>query len=147
MASTTRDSDDAITGINVTPLVDVTLVLLIVFIVTAKLITGQGIPLDLPKTATAGAIQTTLTVSVDAEGRMTANGRPIADEQALLEQAKSALREDSRLRTVVSASAATSHGNVMRVVDTLREAGAVRIAFAADKAAARSATARNRHKH
>jgi biopolymer transport protein ExbD len=133
MASTTGDSDDAITGINVTPLVDITLVLLIIFMVTAKLITGQGIPLDLPKAATAGATQTTLTISVDAAGQMTANGRPIRDEHALLERAKAALREDSRLRTVVSASAATSHGNVMRVVDTLREAGAVKIAFAANK--------------
>lgn len=137
MASTTHDSDDAITGINVTPLVDITLVLLIVFMVTAKLITGQGIPLDLPKAATAGATQTTLTVSVDAAGHMVANGRPIPDEAALLAQAKAALREDSKLRTVVSASAATSHGSVMRVVDTLREAGAVKIAFAADKAPAR----------
>jgi biopolymer transport protein ExbD len=134
MASTTRDSDDAITGINVTPLVDITLVLLIIFMVTAKLITGQGIPLDLPKAATAGATQTTLTVSVDASGRMSANGKPIPDENALLQQAKAALREDAKLRTVISASAATSHGNVMRVVDTLREAGAVKIAFAADKA-------------
>jgi biopolymer transport protein ExbD len=134
MASTTHDSDDAITGINVTPLVDITLVLLIIFMVTAKLITGQGIPLDLPKAATAGATQTTLTISVDAAGQMTANGRPVPDEHALLERAKAALREDSKLRTVVSASAATSHGNVMRVVDTLRAAGAVRIAFAADKA-------------
>jgi biopolymer transport protein ExbD len=138
MASTTHDSDEAITGINVTPLVDITLVLLIIFMVTAKLITGQGIPLDLPKAATAGATQTTLTVSVDAAGRMTANGRPVPDENALLRQAKAALREDSKLRTVVSAAAATSHGNVMRVVDTLREAGAVRIAFAADKAPARA---------
>lgn len=138
MASATHDSDDAITGINVTPLVDITLVLLIIFMVTAKLITGQGIPLDLPKAATAGATQTTLTVSVDESGRMTANGRPIPDEDALLRQAKAALREDSKLRTVVSASAATSHGNVMRVVDTLREAGAVKIAFAADKAPKRA---------
>jgi biopolymer transport protein ExbD len=59
-----QNNDEEITAINVTPLVDVTLVLLIIFMVTAKLITGQGIPLDLPKAKTAGATQTVLNVSI-----------------------------------------------------------------------------------
>ena len=133
MASAHADQDDAITGINVTPLVDITLVLLIIFMVTAKLIAGQGIPLDLPKAATAGATQTTLTVSIDAQGRVSANGKPVASDQALLDQTRRALEENRKLRTVISASAAANHGAVMRVVDTVREAGAARIAFAANK--------------
>jgi biopolymer transport protein ExbD len=131
--------DDAITGINVTPLVDVTLVLLIIFMVTAKLIAGQGIPLDLPKAATAGATQTTLTIAIDREGKVLANGQPISDDGALQARARQALKQNPELRTVVSASAAASHGNVMHVVDTVREAGIVKIAFAADKPEPRSA--------
>jgi biopolymer transport protein ExbD len=52
-----KTSDDAITGINVTPLVDVTLVLLIIFMVTAKIIVSQSIPLDLPKAAKGVELQ------------------------------------------------------------------------------------------
>lgn len=131
MASATQD-DEGINGINVTPLVDVTLVLLIIFMVTAKLIAGQAVPLDLPKAATAGATQTMLNVSVDATGKLLANGSPVSDE-TLFAQTKRALKDNPELRTVISASAAASHGTVMHVLDTLRDAGAVKIAFAADK--------------
>lgn len=135
MANTTAQDDEAITGINVTPLVDVTLVLLIIFMVTAKLITGQGIPLDLPKAATATATQTTLTIAIDRDGKVLANGRAVSDDAALANQARAALSQNRELRTVVSASAAVNHGAVMHVVDTVREAGIVKIAFAADPAA------------
>jgi len=135
MASVSKDDDEAITGINVTPLVDVTLVLLIIFMVTAKLIAGHGIPLDLPKSATAGTTQTMLTLSIDAHGQVLANGQPV-DDQALRAQARAALRQNPELRTVIAASADASHGSVMHVVDTVRDVGAVKIAFAADKAVA-----------
>ena len=133
MASQVEPTDEGINGINVTPLVDITLVLLIVFMVTAKLIAGQGIPLDLPKAATAGTTQTMLSIAVDAGGKVRANGELIAGDAALRERAKRALRENPELRTVIAASSATSHGDVMRVVDTVREAGIAKIAFAAQK--------------
>ena len=101
MANASKDDDDAITGINVTPLVDVTLVLLIIFMVTAKLIAGHGIPLDLPKAATAGATQTMLTLTVDAAGSVLANGQPV-DDQALRAQTQQALRQNPEFRTVIA---------------------------------------------
>ena len=127
-------SDDAITGINVTPLVDITLVLLIIFMVTAKLIAGQSVPLDLPKAATAGATQTVLTVEIDDRGQVSANGEPMADRLALEAKAKGALGDDPSLRALISASARSSHGTVLQVMDTLRKVGLTKIAFAADKA-------------
>ena len=137
-ASSSND-DDGINGINVTPLVDVTLVLLIIFMVTAKLIAGHGVPLDLPKAATAGTTQTMLTVSIDERGSVLANGKSV-DDRALREQTQLALRQNPQLRTVIAASAAASHGSVMHVVDTVRDAGAVKIAFAADKVATNATT-------
>jgi biopolymer transport protein ExbD len=134
MASTTANADDAITGINVTPLVDITLVLLIIFMVTAKLIAGQSVPLDLPKAASATVAQNVFTLSIDAEGKVLANGQPVADRVMLREQTRLALQADPALRTLISASARASHGSVMQVVDSVREAGATKIAFAADKA-------------
>lgn len=128
-----QSSDEEISGINVTPLVDVTLVLLIIFMVTAKLIAGQGIPLDLPKAKTAGVTQTVLNVSIDAHGSVLANGSLVADDAALRRHASAALKDNPELRTVISASTSTNHGRVMRVLDTVRDAGVTRVAFAADK--------------
>jgi biopolymer transport protein ExbD len=130
-----QNTDEEISGINVTPLVDVTLVLLIIFMVTAKLIAGQGIPLDLPKAKTAGATQTVLNVVVDAKGEVLANGEKVQGDADLKSRAGQALKANPELRTVISASAATSHGNVMHVLDTVRDAGITRVAFAADKVA------------
>jgi len=135
MASVSSNDEEGINGINVTPLVDVTLVLLIIFMVTAKLIAGRAVPLDLPKAATAGITQTMLTVSIDAQGKVHANGQPVLDDAALRAQTSQELRKNPELRTVIAASSAASHGSVMHVVDTIRDAGAVKIAFQADKPA------------
>jgi biopolymer transport protein ExbD len=135
MSAQVQHDDESITAINVTPLVDVTLVLLVVFMVTAKLIAGHGIPVDLPKAATAGVTQTVFTVSVDASGHIAANGKSVDDDAVLREQARTALMQTPELRTVISASASASHGAVMHAVDVVREAGIVKLAFAADPAA------------
>src|SRR5215213_6904868 len=118
-----QNTDEEISGINVTPLVDVTLVLLIIFMVTAKLIAGQGIPLDLPKAKTAGATQTVLNVAIDAQGAVLANGEKVTNDAELRSRAGKALKDNPELRTVISASASASHGNVMHVLDTVRDAG------------------------
>ena len=99
-----QNTDEEISGINVTPLVDVTLVLLIVFMITAKLIAGQGIPLDLPKAKTAGATQTVLSVSIDAQGGVLANGSKVSSDEELKSRASSALKANPELRTVIAAS-------------------------------------------
>jgi biopolymer transport protein ExbD len=133
MSQISSSDEDGINGINVTPLVDITLVLLIVFMVTAKLIAGQGIPLDLPKAASASATQTMFTVSIDPQGHVLANGQATGSDGELREQARRALAQNPELRTVIQASARASHGAVMHVVDEVREVGIVKIAFAADK--------------
>lgn len=132
--SIAANEDDEVVGINVTPLVDVTLVLLIIFLVTAKIVVQQGIPMDLPKAASAGATQTVFTVSVDEAGKLFANGAPVTDDE-LRSQAKRALSENAELRTVVQAAGAARHDAVLRAVDDLREVGIVKIAFAADRTA------------
>jgi biopolymer transport protein ExbD len=133
MAASSQVDDDGITGINVTPLVDITLVLLIIFMVTAKLIAGHGIPLDLPKAASAGATQTMFTVTLDDQGKLFTNGQPVENDRALRTRAAQALKQNPELRTVIQASALQSHGRVMHVVDQVREAGVTKLAFAADK--------------
>jgi biopolymer transport protein ExbD len=132
MAMSNTAQDDAIVGINVTPLVDITLVLLIIFMVTAKIIVSQAVPLDLPKAATAGDVQAVFVVDVDRDATVSADGKRIESDDALVEAARAALARTADLRTVVQASAAVSHGVVIHVLDELRKAGVQKIAFGVD---------------
>lgn len=121
-----------ITGINVTPLVDITLVLLIIFMVTAKLVVSRAMPLDLPKAASAGEVQTVYSVALRTDGGLFVNSAPIASDQALFKSAKGALAKEPELRAVVHADGKVSHERVMRALDVLRQAGLTRVAFAAE---------------
>ncbi|MCU0685647.1 MAG: biopolymer transporter ExbD [Polyangiaceae bacterium] len=129
MAIKSSSGDDVISDINVTPLVDVVLVLLVVFLVTAKMMMGQTLPLDLPKAASGGEQQVVLAVELGADGRTVVNGRPVADEREVGALAKDALAKDPELRAVVQADAKVYHGRVVRVLDAIKVAGVARIAF------------------
>lgn len=130
--SATRDDEAPITGINVTPLVDVTLVLLIVFLVTAKTIVSQGIPFTVPQTKTSDAVAEPLVVTVDASGRASIDGHA-ADDAAIVRAAQEAHARDPNARAVIRASADATHGAVVRAMDALREGKVARIAFAVER--------------
>ena len=135
MASTqTSADDDGIVGINVTPLVDITLVLLIVLMVTARIVASPSMPFDLPKAASATETQVVFAVAIDAAGHVQADGRAVADDADLRRCARDALDHHADLRTVVQAADAVPHGRVVHVLDELREAGVQRIAFGVDPA-------------
>jgi len=136
MAGSFNEGDE-ITGINVTPLVDVTLVLLIIFMVTAKLVMSQAMPLDLPKAASASELQTVFTVSIDADGVLQANGVTIHDDKTLRQLARAAQAATPELRAVLSASERVRHGTVMHALDVLREVGVSKVAFGAERVEAR----------
>jgi biopolymer transport protein TolR len=119
-----------IEGINVTPLVDIMLVLLVIFIVTAKILVTQAIPMDLPTAAKSEELQVIFAVSVPSAGPTQVNGQPVADEVALEAQARAALKQDPALRAVVQADGAVPHRRVIKTLDTLRKAGLSRVAFA-----------------
>jgi biopolymer transport protein TolR len=119
-----------IEGINVTPLVDIMLVLLVIFIVTAKLLVTQAIPMDLPTAARTEELQVVFAVSVPSTGPTRVNGQAVADEATLEGQARAALKQDPELRAVIQADGAVAHRRVIQTLDTLRKAGMSRVAFA-----------------
>ena len=82
MAAHNPTDDDMITGINVTPLVDITLVLLVIMMVTASYIASKTIPMELPKSATGETTPTVLAVSISSTGDMYLDAAPI-DEAGL----------------------------------------------------------------
>ena len=136
-----NDDEELIAGINVTPLVDIMLVLLIIFMVTAKIIVSQAIPLDLPKAASGGDTQMIFTVTIDKDGKILADKKPIGSDDELRKAAADALAKNKELRTVIQASSQVNHGRVIHVLDELRQAGIQKIGFAIDKTASATGVA------
>jgi biopolymer transport protein ExbD len=128
-SSNQNDDDGLVAGINVTPLVDICLVLLIIFMVTAKWINQQSMPLDLPKAANGQDIQVIFGVELHANGDTVVNGKRIANDEAVLPLAKEELSKTPDLRAVIRADTTVQHGRVIRVLDLLKTGGITRIAF------------------
>jgi biopolymer transport protein TolR len=118
-----------IEGINVTPLVDIMLVLLVIFIVTAKILVTPVVPLDLPKATKTEHIQVVFAVSLSAAGQTRVDGTLVADDHALETRAIVAIAKDQDLRAVIQADGSVPHRRVVRALDALRRAGVVKVAF------------------
>jgi biopolymer transport protein ExbD len=128
-ATSNNDTDDAITGINVTPLVDITLVLLIIFMVTAKLIVSQSIPLDLPKAAEGKEVQVVFSVAMSADGKTEVDGKQLPNDDAILPLAIAAQEKNPELRAIIKADSAVPHGRVIHVLDLLKQGHVNKVAF------------------
>ena len=133
MASAGLRRGALIQGINVTPLVDIVLVLLIIFIVTAKIVVTPAVPLDLPQASKSEALQTIFSVVLPVDGSLQVDGVVVSDE-VLSEKARAALARDPELRAVIQADREVTHGRVMAVLDRLKVAGLSRVAFGAVQA-------------
>lgn len=132
-----QEADETITGINVTPLVDITLVLLIIFMVTTKIVLNQTVPLDLPKAATGTSdIQVVFSIILAADGRAMVDGKQIASDDAILQLARDALAQHPDLRAVIKADSAVTHGRVIHVLDLLKQGHVNKIAFGVTPVAA-----------
>jgi len=117
------DGDGAITDINVTPFVDVVLVLLIIFMVTAKMIVARGIEADLPKAATGGAVPSALRVSVDKEGTLFLNGERVGDDAAAIDRIKALAAAQPGAKAIIAGDRSAAYGGVMRAIDLAKRAG------------------------
>ncbi|MCB9588891.1 MAG: biopolymer transporter ExbD [Polyangiaceae bacterium] len=137
-----NDDDGMIAGINVTPLVDVTLVLLIIFMVTAKMIVSQGMPMDLPKAASGQDIQTVFSVELSADGKTMVDSKEVPDDEAVSGLAKSAKAKNKDIRAVIRADKKVEHGRVIHVLDLLNRAGISKVAFGVQQAAPGETTAK-----
>jgi biopolymer transport protein ExbD len=119
-ASTSSNGDDEIVGINVTPLVDVVLVLLVVLMVTAGYITSKAIPVDLPEAATGESMARTLSISLDQAGKLYLDGTATSEAE-LHERVASAKRAHPELRAVIAADGRVPHARVVQLIDLLRQ--------------------------
>lgn len=129
MAATRSDDEDLIAGINVTPLVDVVLVLLVVLMVTATYVTRQVLPIELPTASQRAAPPShPVDITVDARGGIAVDGAPSStDELRAILSAR--VRAEPDLPATVAADVTTSHGAVVRVLDELRAAHVQHVAI------------------
>jgi biopolymer transport protein ExbD len=127
------DSGRMIVDINVTPLVDITLVLLIIFMVTASLIVNPGIKVDLPKAASGTeTAKSTLALTLNKEGVLFLNGERSSDE-GIVRFIGSELPKNPDLQAIIAADKVVPHGDVIHVIDLVKRSGVHKFAISTDR--------------
>lgn len=128
MAFSTQENDEVMSEINVTPLVDVMLVLLVVFIVTAPLLTNS-IPINLPKTEAVAPVEQKdpLVVSIDGAGKWFLNKDEIQPD-LLRTNLESAKQKDPQLRVQLRADDGANYGQVAKAMAAIEKAGITKLA-------------------
>ncbi len=125
------DEEGIISDINVTPLVDVMLVLLVIFMVTATYIVAQSIPVDLPEAGTGEDVVTTLAITITEDGTYYLDGQRV--DEAKIKQTISRTRQDNPdVRVIIAADQRLQHGKVVHVIDLVRKLGVAKFAINID---------------
>ena len=125
-----QDEAAVISDINVTPLVDVMLVLLIIFMVTAPMIAARGITVDKPKTVSGTQVPNQLTITIDKDHALYVNGSRASDSAAAQQLVAVESAKDPEVRAIIQADRAVTHGDVMEVIDMVTQAGVTHFALA-----------------
>lgn len=112
-----------ISAINVTPFVDIVLVLLVVLMVTSVQIVKASLAVDLPSAASGGAaVQSTLNLVIDETGAWSLDGNP-TDEKALTAFVKREMKTNPKLQAVIAADRKVEYDHVVRAIDVVKSAG------------------------
>jgi biopolymer transport protein ExbD len=118
-----ENDDDVIAQINVVPFVDIALVLLVIFMLTANVIAKADIPVELPRAANGNdVVDPTVNVVVTAAGDLFVDGAPVAGD-ALLGVIRARIATEPKLRAVIAADKAVRYEHVVHVIDVLKSAG------------------------
>jgi biopolymer transport protein TolR len=126
--------EDAITGINVTPLVDITLVLLIIFMVTARFISEPSIGVTLPKSSSSSAGEASeknVFLTIDQSHQIYLNNSPIAKDK-LGDSIRQLLAKRADLNLIIRADKNISHGEVISILDEVRSQGVTEFGIAVE---------------
>lgn len=136
MGAKMDQGDDGITEINVTPFVDVVLVLLIIFMIAAPAVYQSAVRVQLPQVTTAERVDhVTIRLFVNQSGELFVEGKRIKTED-VESLAKIALAESPQADAVVAADERVPYGALIQLVDRIRAAGIKQVAMAAAPKAA-----------
>lgn len=125
MASLSPESsdDELVSSINITPFVDVVLVLLVIFMVTAPMLAKDNFPVQLPKSSqTDSKTVAPLGVSITSQGQTLLQGQPVSLEE-LSERARSISKSNPEAQAMISADSESKHANLVSVMDALKQGG------------------------
>jgi len=133
MAFKQDSSDDMIAEINVVPLVDVILVVLIIFMVTAPMIMKPSINVNLPKAASGEATTPSkLNITISSDGKLNLDGQAV-DDQTVQTKALEEVKKNPDIQAIIAADKDVPHGRVVSVLDLVKGAGVKKFAISIDK--------------
>lgn len=125
--------DDEINNINITPMVDVILVLLVIFMVTANFLKKESININLPKVAAADPnVAKSVQIALTKDGRILLEGKKV-NEQKLAKNLKAQSKIRPNMRVTLSADENLPYGTVASLMGLIRKAGVTRIALSVKK--------------
>ena len=132
--SSSEEESGPISAINVTPFVDIVLVLLVIFMVTAPMLAKTTIPLHLPKAASGDPTppQNQLGIAITKQGQILVNGK-LADAASVTNSVQELLRSNPNAQALISADQDARHGDVVRAIDLVKSAGLHRFAIQIEK--------------
>lgn len=134
MASKLDDNDDGINEINITPFVDVVLVLLVIFMVTAPVMIKESLKVNLPKTLTSDITSKvdSVGVAITKEGQVLLNGKLFSPDTLQVEL-KRISKSAPKTNFLISADTEARHGDVVRMIDMLKKNNLNRFALQVEK--------------
>lgn len=134
MAAKFDDNDEGINDINITPFVDVVLVLLVIFMVTAPVMVKESLKVNLPKTLTSDITSKadSVGIAITKEGQVLFNGKLMGPESLQNELSQISQRAP-KTNFLISADTDTKHGDVVRMIDMLKKNNLNRFALQVEK--------------
>lgn len=128
-----KDEDGIISDINITPMVDIMLVLLIIFMVTANFLKKDAININLPKVAAADVnTRESTQVAMTRDGKFFLDGRSVT-EAYLIEELGREARYRPNMRVTLSADESITYGSLSRLMGLMRKGGITKIALSVNK--------------
>lgn len=133
MAFKSDSQDEVMSEINVVPLVDVILVVLIIFMVTAPMIMKPSININLPKAGSGEATAPSkLNIVIRSDGNLSLDGQ-LADDQHVRNVAEQESKKNPNIQAIISADKDVPHGRVVSVLDIVKSGGVKKFAISIEK--------------
>lgn len=128
-----QNEQEVLSEINVVPLVDIILVVLIIFMVTAPMIMKPSIAVNLPKATTGEATPSTqLTITLGGQGELFLNNKKV-DLPGVLAAAQSSVIKNPEVQAIITADKEVPHGKVIEVLDMVKQGGVKKFGISIDK--------------
>jgi len=133
MRMTKQIEENSIAGVNISPIINVALVLVIVLIITAPILNIPSIPINLPRAVTIEAKEQNITISYSRDGKVAIDTQVISWKD-LVPKLKYRLKENSKALVIIRADKDVPYGEIEKIFDIIiKKAGAKRIAVATEQ--------------